>query len=554
MPSKKTAVLWILPLVTLALGFALYGQMSPIYSNMAGFDSDPAYVYLLSGLGLLEGYVPGHFDHPGTPLQVLVAFVIALKWGVMNALGFEKELIVTSVFSAPEAYIQAISMTLLAINVLAQLYIGVKILKYTRNFGLALFSQTPPIGFAAAVPNIVYLSPEALLFATSLVLLGVSAPLLFQQQALSNDNLNKIKQQLGLVCGFGIAVKLTFIPLLGILLLLGSTRRVLGAFKFVALALAICLLPIARRVPFLVKWLYSLITKPEVHTSIGGFGEIQAAAGKNLKVFIMSYPLYYAVAFVLCAIILLSILHALRRAVASGFNADQSKAETFNSLYNLVIKKFIELSVPLCLAAVMLAHTVMILKYPLPRYLIPSLPIGFIGAIWIVQYFSSRQYAIIRTNILSLLLLGVGLITAGVAVSSAYQGLETARANSAQVMQKIDEAVLSRSNPLVFGTYGCASLKCAISFGLSYNAPLVEKAQTQLSNFGLYNIWDRTLYVYGVGKLLPQQASDLISSGREILIITPVSDRVNKFITEPINVGPTQSVYRVLGIKQGIDE
>jgi hypothetical protein len=554
MQSKKTILIWIFPLATLLLGFALYRQMAPIYSNMAGFDQDPAYVYLLSGLGLLEGYMPSHVDHPGTPLQVLVAFVIALKWVIMTAFGFEKELLVASVMRAPEAYIQATSMGLLTITCMAQFYIGIRILKYTRNLALAIFAQTTPIGFAVVVPNIVYLSPEALLFATSLVFMGVAAPLLFQRQALSDDNLNKIKIQLGLVCGFGIAVKLTFIPLLGVLLLLGSTRRVLGSLKFVAVALAICLLPIAGRIPFLVKWSYSLITQSGLHSSAGGFSEILAAAGKNVNVFLHSYPLYYAVGFVLCTIIVFNLLYSLCCAVTSVLTAGQPKGETFNRIRTLVAKKSIELSVPLCLLVVMLVHTVMVLKYPLPRYLIPSLPIGFMGAIWIVKYFSSQQYAGGRTNILSLPLLGVGLITAVAAAFNAYQSLEIARTNSAQVMQKIDEAILSRSDSLVFGTYGCNSLKCALSFGLSYNASLVEKSEAYLSNFGLYNIWDKTLYVYGVGKLLPQQADDLVSSGREILIITPVSDRVNKFITEPINVGPTQSVYRVLGIKQGIDE
>ncbi len=45
-------------------------DLTPIYGGLVPYDYDPAYIYLFGGLGIIEGYVPRHTSHPGTPLQL----------------------------------------------------------------------------------------------------------------------------------------------------------------------------------------------------------------------------------------------------------------------------------------------------------------------------------------------------------------------------------------------------------------------------------------------------------------------------------------------------
>ena len=79
---RKLALLVVPGIVCLIGGFCLHA-LAPVYSapyywyNLV--SADPAYVYLFNGLSILFGVAPGHVDHPGTPLQLFVAFIILVK-------------------------------------------------------------------------------------------------------------------------------------------------------------------------------------------------------------------------------------------------------------------------------------------------------------------------------------------------------------------------------------------------------------------------------------------------------------------------------------------
>jgi hypothetical protein len=65
-PASMRIFLAMLPLGICIFGSALYFQRMPISAAYGEFDYDPAYVYLLNGLSMLNGYAPNHADHPGT--------------------------------------------------------------------------------------------------------------------------------------------------------------------------------------------------------------------------------------------------------------------------------------------------------------------------------------------------------------------------------------------------------------------------------------------------------------------------------------------------------
>ena len=51
-----------------------------IGSLIGPFRGDPDYPYLFGGLSLLNFYTPGFVDHPGTPVQLVIAAIALLVW------------------------------------------------------------------------------------------------------------------------------------------------------------------------------------------------------------------------------------------------------------------------------------------------------------------------------------------------------------------------------------------------------------------------------------------------------------------------------------------
>src|SRR3954471_3207030 len=114
--ARRLPLLIVPLLVALAAG-ALLQLISPIYAGLVPYDYDPAYIYLFNGLGIVEGYVPRHVDHPGTPLQVLIGLVVFAAHAVMRLTGATGSDIGASVVATPETYLAVVSAVTLALNV-----------------------------------------------------------------------------------------------------------------------------------------------------------------------------------------------------------------------------------------------------------------------------------------------------------------------------------------------------------------------------------------------------------------------------------------------------
>lgn len=182
MTKKDLMLLLTIPIGLLLMGIIFFQQISPVYAGANGFDHDPAYVYLLNGLNILGGYPPGHIDHPGTPLQLLSAFIILVHWSIQKTVGLESEGVISSALIHPEFYIQSISFAILILNAWATFYFAKKVFESTKNIKLAIFCQTAPLAFWTVAPNVVYLAPEGLLIFSSLIMLGLLAEFFFLEK------------------------------------------------------------------------------------------------------------------------------------------------------------------------------------------------------------------------------------------------------------------------------------------------------------------------------------------------------------------------------------
>ena len=151
-----------LPLVLLLIGVVLMANMYPLHINSnAGFGADPSYQYLFAGVDILLGHSPVHTDHPGTPLQTLIAGIIATTWVGLRILGVSSAGLFDSVLLMPEVFLCATSVFLLTLTCLASFYLGRIAYKVTQNFSMALAFQVAPLLYPIVIPNLVFPTPEA---------------------------------------------------------------------------------------------------------------------------------------------------------------------------------------------------------------------------------------------------------------------------------------------------------------------------------------------------------------------------------------------------------
>ncbi|MBF0483292.1 MAG: hypothetical protein HQL25_01165 [Candidatus Omnitrophica bacterium] len=247
------------------MSFILKAAACPYWLNM-----DPSYPYLFNSLNLVNGLSPAHVDHPGTPLQVIGFLVI---WS-MN-LGSNANDVIHKVISDPELYLRSISTVLIFGFSFMSAWFALYVYKKTGDKIAAVLTQLPIINFLvlkswgsmeAIIPVVANVDPEPLLISIMLLF-----NLFFFKLFLSKDQKEDWASVLflGLICGLGVAAKLTFLPIL-LLPLMIIKWRMKVFFIFVSLiSFIVCTLPIVSFYPRFWKWAVALTT----HTGQYGQGK-----------------------------------------------------------------------------------------------------------------------------------------------------------------------------------------------------------------------------------------------------------------------------------------
>ncbi|HLN23331.1 MAG TPA: hypothetical protein VK558_05030 [Patescibacteria group bacterium] len=251
---RQALLLSLVPLLFLAAELILRGHALPYW---LWFNHDPSYQYLLNGMHVLEGVAPGHVDHPGTPIQSLVALVLWLSGGGSRA-G-----IADAAFIQPELLLERASDVILGLDTLAVAFLGLLVWKRSGRMVPALLAQLTPFFSVLALKHGYGVKPEPMLL---LAVLLLSAAMV--EQALHPSRRSLIA--LGLVVGFGTACKITFAPIGLAPLLLLATWRQRGTYVAVAAAaLAVFLIPAYGALAHMGDWIGQLAT----HSGAYGGGD-----------------------------------------------------------------------------------------------------------------------------------------------------------------------------------------------------------------------------------------------------------------------------------------
>ncbi|WP_041673537.1 glycosyltransferase 87 family protein [Sulfuricella denitrificans] len=517
--------LWFLPVILMLVGWATYFQMFPIGNGGSGYDEDPAYVYLINGLYLLEGHIPGHIDHPGTPLQILGAATIFLRWGISWIMGIVQGDVATEVFRDPELYMATIGAVLLFLNVGALYYLGRRILQVTESYRLALLVQTAPFIFGLLlIPRAIYLSPEALLIFASLCLLGVLAGDVFRPLE-DETQRNKLTPVLaGAICGFGLAVKLTFLPMLGLLLLLHSYRRFFQAVGYALVSFIVCVLPILPNLLVYFRWVRN-IAKHTGRNGSGSEGVVDwGAVPSNFLALLKAFPFLY---FVVCALAMAMVLMWWR-----------DRSEKNDKRGHLIV--------PAVLILVMLVQTLLVIKDFGLHYMVPVMPVSLIGVAWLIWTNPAKGLV---ARMMPAALLGVCCTIGAVATFNMLGALYGSRVLAEQEQALISGEMNRHKDPFVIGTYRSLLPKSAICFGLFYTrGELTEAARPFLENFDEYNMWSKSMFLSS-----PERINQIISTGKDVLLVSPnYYPQPDAFILEPLVNVSNRTLYRVISMHNSV--
>ncbi|MBF0489612.1 MAG: hypothetical protein HQL15_03205 [Candidatus Omnitrophica bacterium] len=323
---------------------------------------DPSYAYLLSGLYLVKGITPGHTDHPGTPLQLLICIVI----GLFN-IGRTVPDIVNRVLTTPEFYMHAVHAVLMLFSFLTSVGLAVYVYEKTKDKTAAILTQIPSLSFLilksytssdAILPVVANLDPEPLLI--SIINLF---NLCFLKLYFAKEPKEKTIATLGLgfIYGLGIATKFSCLPLLIIPLILLPWRMKPLFLAISAGSFIFWTLPILERYPLLWKWAFNLTTHTGQYANGSqGVIDLNSFITNWNTIFLEQWPL------VITAVAALSL-----------------------GLWDLLRRKRTQESVFMTVTAMgIILQFALVAKHPSPHYLVPG--IGLFGVLFLFLYVHLR--------------------------------------------------------------------------------------------------------------------------------------------------------------------
>ena len=239
--------------VVIAAGLLLGQWLGPFYGALR---FDPAYAYLFNGLGLLQGWMPSHTDHPGTTIQELAAVTILFRW-LIALLAGSRQLVADSVLSDPEAYLAAINFVLLALGAAATA-LGVRFLmRRTGRVWPGLLAPALMICSPSLMESLTDVKPEPLLMALAILVVLLASP---PDEPCRKEGEFVRPMLLGGVLGAGIVTKITFVPLaLFVLMLPGIVAVGIAGFAAVV-AMALFTIPIWPELEAPLSWYEKLLT------------------------------------------------------------------------------------------------------------------------------------------------------------------------------------------------------------------------------------------------------------------------------------------------------
>jgi hypothetical protein len=233
----RRIALLVLPLLFLAAELVLRAHGLPYW---LWFNLDPSYLYLIGGLNLLQHAPPAAFQHPGVPVQLVVA---AVAWFTPAA----------DRLKDAELILARASDVMLVFDALALWFMGWRIWRRSDDALMpALFAQLAPFITMLTLKHGIEVEPEPLL-------LGAAA--LLVTALVEEGVLPRATSLFGVAfaVALGAACKITFAPLglAPLIVIRGGGRRV-AYVVLTAVLFALWMIPEIPNLTPMAAWLVAL--------------------------------------------------------------------------------------------------------------------------------------------------------------------------------------------------------------------------------------------------------------------------------------------------------
>lgn len=218
-----------------------------------GAGYDPEYAYLFNSLNVATFRLVGHFDHPGTPMQVYGALILQGSW----LLHHNGDSLTQDVLSRPEDYLRLLNVATAMLAAMAVFIAGFFILRRTGNFWHALILQLIPFISGFILYNaFARITQEAMLMIASLAMATALVDWLVNS---TPQKENRYAKAFGIISGFGMASKILFAPLLIIpFIILANLKSRKRYLLFTAGSFVVFTLPILTLYPNMAWWVIKL--------------------------------------------------------------------------------------------------------------------------------------------------------------------------------------------------------------------------------------------------------------------------------------------------------
>lgn len=256
---KKYLIFLLIPILYLYIGFESFSTLGSFYLRAI----DPEYAYLYNGLNVARFDLwLGHVDHPGSPLQ----FLIAVNIWIIQLFNMDQSMI-ENVVSNPELYLTSTYFSILFINAFAIFSIGF-IVRKAYPLSLSLFIQIIPFVPTYYMLFIERVRPESMQIIT-LLLFSCTTIMYYSREKYSLKSIHYTILY-GITAGFGSALKISSFPLYIIpLLLISERKQKLNYLGYWAIGFFVFGLPAIIRHNRFTSWITSMIT----HSGSYGHGE-----------------------------------------------------------------------------------------------------------------------------------------------------------------------------------------------------------------------------------------------------------------------------------------
>jgi hypothetical protein len=469
----KVFVLSILPLLLIFLTLNYKASIGEYY---LGAYYDPAYSYLINSLNLSQfsGYGVGHFDHPGTPVQAIGGVVINFFYGLQNS-NTDK---INDVLNNSEYYLLKIYLTILILNALALFILGYIVEKKTGNIKKALFIQLTPFFSSTIYYSITNVSPEPLLIFATIILIVIAFSFLNNNDK-SKKKFYSFVLGFGIICGFGLATKLTFLPILIIpIILIKGFRNKLLFSLIVAVSFFIFILPAfsdTNAVKYSI-WVKNLITHSGKYG--GGAEEIVDSSKyfNNVITIFTKEWLFSITYFFVTLTLFLSYLPKIKIEIRS------------NKYFNLLCGIFFAMT----------AQVLIVSKHFEMHYLIPAFLLNILG-LFVVYSIIEPKLSILssKKNILIYLIVLIMSYFQMRIIIRENKYFSFRRDESHKIMNYLKDNY--RDNMIV-STYGASNLEFSSYYGAIWGGTqksnYISILQEKYPNYIYFDRWRKDFYYF----------------------------------------------------------